>query len=329
MAGTVSRRNFIQGAGLIGAGVVMGGVSMAALDPKEKLFRISLAEWSVNRMIFGKARELFRKDFNQRMLSDFDSIEKQAELTNLQFPVLARRLGFDAVEYVNHFFFNKAKNKGYLSELKHICKQEGIKSVLIMCGLEGDLGHPDKKEREQTVENHKKWVDAAAFLGCHAIRVNARSSGTFEEQQKLLADGLLQLCEYGDKDKINILVENHGGLSSNPEWTAGIMQMTAHKRVGTLPDFGNFKISETETYDRYRGVELMMPWAKGVSAKSYDFDENGNETQIDYFKMIKIVLDAGYRGYIGVEYEGNRLSETDGIVATRKLLERVRDQYQG
>ncbi len=252
---------------------------------------------------------------------DFATIEKSAEMTNLQFPVFARSLGFEAVEYVNTCFFDKATNSAYLNELRNICRQEGIKNVLIMCDNEGMVGHPDKKERVQTLENHKKWIDAAAFLGCHAVRVNAGSSGSYEEQQKRVSDGLHLLCDYGDKAGISILVENHGGLSSNAEWLAGVMQLTAHKRVGTLPDFGNFTIIETESFDRYRGVEMLMPWAKGVSAKSHDFDAAGNETETDFSRMLRIVYDSGFRGYIGVEYEGTRLPEKEGIMATKKLLE--------
>ncbi len=329
MSDPISRRNFLQVAGVLGTGALLAGFKPGPEDKKEELFRISLAEWSVNRLIFGKAREKGWEEFARMLQNDFPSIEKQAEMTNLEFPVFARSLGFDAVEYVNTCFFDKARNTAYLTELKNICKQEGINSLLIMCDNEGMVGHREEKERVKTLENHKKWIDAAAFLGCHAIRVNAASQGSFEEQQKLASDGLHLLCEYGDSAKINILVENHGGLSSNAEWLAGVMQLTAHKRVGTLPDFGNFRISPTETFDRYRGVEMLMPWAKGVSAKSHAFDEEGNETQTDFYKMIKIVLDSGFRGYIDVEYEGNQLSEKEGIIATKKLLEKAREQYPG
>jgi sugar phosphate isomerase/epimerase len=329
MSDPISRRNFLQVAGVLGTGALLAGLKSFPGDEKEELFRISLAEWSVNRMIFGKAREKGWEEFGRMLQNDFSSIEKQAEMTNLQFPVFARSLGFDAVEYVNTCFFDKARNTVYLTELKNICRQEGISSLLIMCDNEGMVGHREEKERLKTLENHKKWIDAAAFLGCHSIRVNAASQGSFEEQQKLASEGLHLLCEYGDSAKINILVENHGGLSSNAEWLAGVMQLTAHKRVGTLPDFGNFRISPTETYDRYRGVEMLMPWAKGVSAKSHAFDKEGNETQTDFYKMIKIVLDSGFRGTIDVEYEGDQLSEKEGIIATKKLLEKAREQYPG
>ena len=114
-----------------------------------------------------------------------------------------------------------------------------------------------------------------------------------------------------------MIVENHGGLSRNGEWLAGVMKKVDHKRCGTLPDFGNFG-----SYDRYKGVDGADALRQGrVSAKSHDFDDKGNETHTDYRKMMEIVVDAGYHGYVGIEYEGGKLSEPDGIKATKKLLE--------
>ncbi len=278
--------------------------SAAAASP---LFKISLAEWSLNKSI------------------------KAGNMTNLDFPAFARNHGIEAVEYVNQFFMDKAKDQAYLTELKNICQNEGITSVLIMCDNEGELGNPDEKGRMQAVENHYKWADAAKFLGCHSIRVNAHSEGSYEEQQKLAAEGLQKLAEYTDTIGINVIVENHGGFSSNGEWLAGVIEMANHARVGTLPDFGNFCIEQSENgckeeYDRYKGIKEMMPYAKGVSAKTHEFDGNGNEVHTDYTKMMKIVLDAGYRGYVDIEYEGDGLSEEEGIIATKKLLEKVRSE---
>ena len=191
---------------------------------------------------------------------------------------------------------------------------------------EGNLGDPDQKKRTQAVENHYKWVEAAKTLGCHSIRVNAGSAGTFEEQQHRAADGLRALSEFAAKHGMNVIVENHGGLSSNGEWLAGVMKMVNLKNCGTLPDFGNFRIKDNEWYDRYQGVTELMPFAKAVSAKSHDFDAEGNETKTDYKKMMKIVLDAGYSGYVGIEYEGSMLDEFAGIRATKALLEKVRGE---
>ena len=223
-----------------------------------------------------------------------------------------------------HHRKDKAADQTYLKELKKRSSDYGLTNVLIMCDGEGELGNPDEAKRKQAVENHYKWVDAAKFLGCHSIRVNAYSTGTWEQQRDLAADGLARLTEYGSKMKINIIVENHGGLSSNGKWLTEVMKKVGNKRCGTLPDFGNFRLGNNQEYDRYLGVTEMMAFAKGVSAKSHDFDDKGDETHTDYYKMMKIVGDAGYTGFVGIEYEGSKLSEPDGIKATKKLLEKIR-----
>lgn len=295
-----NRRNFLKTTAAATAGTFLVSPILAAQASNSR-YKISLAEWSFHKALFAN------------------------EMTNLDFPKITRELGIDGVEYVNQFFKDKAKDEKYLSELKKITKEEGVSNVLIMCDGEGMVGHPEKAERLKTADNHKKWVDAAAFLGCHSIRVNAGSRGEYEEQQKLAADGLRMICEYGDKAKINVIVENHGGLSSNGEWLSGVMKMVDHKRVGTLPDFGNFIINrETgEEYDRYKGVELLMPYAKGVSAKTNVFDANGDEANMDYYRLMKIVDDAGYKGFVGIEFEGTEISEREGVLATKALLEKV------
>jgi sugar phosphate isomerase/epimerase len=267
-------------------------------DEKKPPFDISLAEWSLHKTLFAK------------------------KLDNLDFPKAAKQdYGIAAVEYVNQFFKDKAKDEKYLAELKKRAEGEGVKNVLIMIDGEGHLGDPDASKRAKAVENHHPWVEAAKFLGCHSIRVNAHSEGSFVEQLKLAADGLRQLSEFAAKFDMNVIVENHGGLSSNGKWLAGVMDKVGLKNCGTLPDFGNFG-----SYDRYQGVKETMPYAKGVSAKSHDFDADGNETRTDYRKMMKIVLEAGYHGYVGIEYEGSKLPEPDGIRATKKLLQHVREE---
>ena len=304
----ISRRDFMkQSAQLVGsvslAGLAGESFWACAKTPKPPLFHISLAEWSLHRALF--AGEMDHLDFVKTAKNDY---------------------GIEGAEYVNQFFFDKAKDMNYLREMKTRAEGEGVRSLLIMCDNEGRLGDPDEQKRKQAVENHYKWVEAAKFLGCHSIRVNAASEGTYEEQMKLATDGLRRLVEFGDQYQINVIVENHGGLSSNGQWLTGVIKGVNHPRCGTLPDFGNFRVSEEEEYDRYKGVTEMMPFAKAVSAKSHDFDENGNETHTDYRRMLKIVLDAGYRGFIGVEYEGDQLSEPDGIKATKNLLVRLREE---
>ena len=215
---------------------------------------------------------------------------------------------------------------------------EGVKNLLIMVDSEGNLGEPDKSKRAKAVQNHFKWVAAAKFLGCHSIRVNARSNGklTFDEQMKLAADGLRQLTEFGAKHEINVIVENHGGLSSHGKWLAGVIKRVGHPRCGTLPDFGNFAINrgKNEWYDRYQGVKELMPYAKAVSAKAHEFKDgekwstwDGSGRETDYLKMMRIVLDAGYRGWVGIEFEGGG-DQIAGIKATHELLKRVRDKLQ-
>ena len=270
-------------------------------DEKAPLFRISLAEWSLHRALF--AGRLDNLDFARTANKDY---------------------GIDAVEYVNQFFKDKAKDQKYLAEMKQRASDVGVKNLLIMIDAEGALGDPNESLRKQAIENHYKWVEAAKFLGCHSIRVNAQSKGSFEDQIEHAADGLRRLTEFGAEHQINVIVENHGGLSSNGAWLASVIKKVSHARCGTLPDFGNFNLGNGQQYDRYKGVQEMMPFAKGVSAKSNDFDEQGNEIKTDFRRMMKIVLDAGYRGYVGIEYSGDRLSEPEGIRWTKKLLERVR-----
>ena len=240
--------------------------------------------------------------------------------------VARAEFGLGAIEYVNSFFKDKAADQAYLAEMNRRAADHGVYQHLIMCDGEGRLGDPDSTRRTQAVENHHRWVEAAKTLGCATIRVNAASEGSYEEQQKLAADGLRRLAEYGDRFGINVIVENHGGLSSNGKWLAGVMRMVDHPRCGTLPDFGNFRVSATEEYDKYRGVAELMPFAKAVSAKSHDFDERGEETTKDYRRLLKIVLDAGFHSWVGIEYEGDRLPEREGIARTKALLERVRDE---
>ncbi|TKJ39422.1 MAG: xylose isomerase [Planctomycetes bacterium B3_Pla] len=269
---------------------------------KKLPFKISLAQWSWHNRLFGRA---------------------EPKMDNLDFAKEAKNLGIKAVEYVNVFFKDKANDSKYLAEMKKREKDNGVKSLLIMCDGEGNLGDPDTKRRTQAIENHHKWVDAAKYLGCHSIRVNASSKGSYDEQIKLAADGLARLSEYAAESKLNVIVENHGGLSSNGQWLTSVIKKVDLPNCGTLPDFGNFP---PET-DNYEAVEMLMPYAKAVSAKSYDFDEKGDETRIDYYRMMKIVLNAGYKGFVGIEYEGKRLSETDGIVATKKLLDKICKQH--
>ncbi len=302
-----SRRQFLATSAALAAAAALHPAVRA--EDKKAPFQISLAQWSLHKTLFDK--KLDNRDFAKSAKQDF---------------------GIDAIEYVNQFWKDKAKDTAYVAELKKRAEDLGVKTLLIMCDGEGNLGDSDDKKRTTAVENHYKWVEAAKELGCHSIRVNAASDRklSFEEQQKLAADGLRRLSEFAAPHGLNVIVENHGGLSSNGAWLTGVMKLVDRKNCGTLPDFGNFRVSDAEEYDRYKGVDELMPFAKAVSAKSHDFNEAGDETRTDYFKMLDIVVNKhGYHGYCGIEYEGGKLSEADGIKATKKLLERVREKMAG
>ena len=309
MSDSLSRRAFLRaGALAAAAGSIPGRVGADAQPGRlhrmpQQPFRISLAQWSLHRTI--RSGQLDHLDFARSARQDY---------------------GLEAIEYVNTFFMDKARDPAYLAQMNQRAADHGVYQHLIMCDAEGRLGDPDDAARRTAVQNHHKWIDAARTLGCVTIRVNAASEGTWDEQSRLAADGLRSLCEYGEQIGINVIVENHGGLSSNGKWLAEVMRRVDHPRCGTLPDFGNFNVGDGEVYDKYLGVTELMPFAKAVSAKSHDFDEAGNETDKDYRRLIRIVMDAGFRSWIGIEYEGNRLSEQEGILRTKALLERVRSE---
>ena len=268
-------------------------------------FKISLAEWSLNKTLFS------------------------GKLTNMEFPAKAKNdFGIHAVEYVNQFFKDKAEDEAYLGELKTRTIDLNVRNVLIMIDQEGALADTDKTKRIEAVENHYKWVEAAKFLGCHSIRVNTYTSSSNADDAKSAAvDGLSRLVEFATPYGINIIVENHGGFSSNGQWLSDVMRQVNKPNCGTLPDFGNFCMTRgqdvcEEWYDRYKGVTELMPFAKGVSAKTGRFDAAGNDVETDYMKMMKIVKDAGYTGYVGIE-SGSETDEDQAIRLTKALLEKV------
>lgn len=294
-----SRRSFLQTAALAAAGIpLLTNEAFARELMAKSRFKISLAEWSLHKALFAK------------------------QMTNLDFPVKAKKeFGISGVEYVSTFF--KDTSTEYLNELLKVTKDNDVTNVLIMVDGMGSLGDTDAAARAKAVENHKRWIEAAKFLGCHSIRVNAAGRGTEQEVADSVAETLTKLGTFAAPMKINVIVENHGGYSSNGKWLSGVMKKVNMNNVGTLPDFGNFRVSATEEYDRYQGITELMPFAKGVSAKSHEFDAEGNETKSDYFRIMQIVKDSGYKGWVGIEYEGSKLPEPEGIMATKKLLERA------
>ena len=292
---TMNRRNAIKtGFSLVAAQALMGGTALAAKE--KRLWKVSLCEYSLHRMIPGKLDPL---DFASFTRKTFD---------------------IECVDYWNRPFMNKARDEKYLAEMKSRADDAGVAGGVILIAGEGNLGDPNTAKRKDAVQRHHKWIDAAKKLGCYAIRVNARSKGSYDEQLKLAADGLAMLSEYGKKQDISVLVENHGGLSSNGEWLAAVMKMVDSRYCGTLPDFGNF-----HKYDRYKGTKELMPWAQNVSAKSHDFNAEGKEVHTDYYKMMKIVVDSGYRGWVGIEYEG-KPPEVEGVKKTQALLAKVHEK---
>ncbi len=310
------------------AGLLAPGTA-SAQTPR---FEISLAQWSLNLSMFGIRDRAERQrglsgDAYARALREDPRQVLRGQPDPLDFPAFARRaFDINAVEYVNQFFLGRARDATYLTELKRRADGEGVRSVLIMCDMEGDLGAADDADRTRAVENHHQWVEAAAFLGCHSIRVNARSTGPWNEQMRLAADGLHRLADYGARHEIGVIVENHGGLSSHAGWLSQTLRLADHPNLGSLPDFGNFRITESDLYDPYQGVAQLMPTARGVSAKCYDFDDaTGMETTLDFPRLLGIVAAAGYRGFVGIEYEGRRLGEVEGVRAAKRLLERIRN----
>lgn len=309
----MNRRKFIRTSGgmVLSAGL-LGTLSSCSdlLDEETALalsteipaglpFKISLAQWSLHRAFWS------------------------GKLDNLEFAETAKtKFGISAVEYVNQFFKDKANDMAYLGQMKQRAADAGVENVLIMIDLEGSLASLDETHRLKAVENHYKWVNAAKFLGCHSIRVNAAGKGERAAVAQAAVDSLGRLSEYAAKENIGVIVENHGGYSGDAGWLTDVMRQVNKPNCGVLPDFGNFFISlfPPQHYDPYLGVEQLMPFAKGVSAKAFEFNSAGRDKKTDFVKMLQIVKNAGYSGYIGIEYEGYKLSEEAGIRATKKLL---------
>jgi sugar phosphate isomerase/epimerase len=306
----MQRREFLKTIGKAGIYASLPSFIVACGELKtEKKLKISLAEWSLHSQLFSK------------------------KISHLDFPKITKqKFGIDAVEHVSQFFQDKATDKDYLKDLKNRCDSEGVYSHLIMVDLEGSMASNDQKERNKSVENHYKWVEAAKFLGCKSLRINLHGECSEQEWVTNSVDSLGRLVEFGAKNELNIIVENHGQWSSKGNLVASVMQQLNHKNCGTLPDFGNFCVRRRdgdlwespciETYDCYQGVQEMLPFAKGASAKTFAFDKNGNESTIDFKKMFELMQTAGFEGYVGVEYEGGSVPEDEGVLLTKKLIEK-------
>jgi L-ribulose-5-phosphate 3-epimerase len=255
-------------------------------------FKLSLAEWSLHQ-----------------------ALEKK-EITNLDFPRIARKqYDLEAIEFVDRFFPEGFEGSDYLKKLKDSCDHYEVKSLLIMIDKAGNLGDTSEIARIIAVHKHIQWLKTAQYLGCHSIRINASEGGDSIMVRKAVIKSISELCDSASTFGLNVIIENHWGYSSNADWLVGVIKEVNRKNCGTLPDFGNFS-----TYNKYLGVEKMLPYAKGVSGKSRDFDKNGNEVNIDYFQMLQLIKKSGFEGYIDIEYEGKGLTEDEGIRATKALL---------
>lgn len=292
----INRRDFLASAGLASAAALTTSTANTAVagETDKKKFKISLAAWSLHR-------------------------SWRSTWFNLDLPAIARqKFGVDGVEFVNGFF--DLPRSDYLKELKIRAQDNGVTLVLIMVDGEGDMSHEDKREREQAVINHRKWIDIAHFLGCHGIRANAgyTTAGSVDERVERCADSFSRLMEYAESAGLNVMIENHGGFSSIPEKLIAVMKKVNNPHFGTLPDFGNFP----PEVDQFDAVRQLMPYAKAVSAKCYDFTPDGRHPAFDLDRMIQIVLDAGWNGFIGIEYEGEANSEPEGIMYCKRILEK-------
>jgi sugar phosphate isomerase/epimerase len=288
-------------------------------------FEVSLAQWSLHKSFFGKSLDQGWGFFIKTLFEDPDAL-LQGPMNPDYFPAIAKnQFGIDTIELVNTFYFSRASDQSYWDDFKAQCDKLGVSVGLIMCDALGDIGDADQTARNKAVSNHYPWVHIAQQLGAHSIRVNAAGEGSPDQLAVNATKGLSQLTDYAASRGVNVIVENHGGYSSDGQWLAGVIQSVASEHCGTLPDFGNFCIESDESgcvkeYDRYLGVQELAPYAKGLSAKAYAFDAEGNETTIDFPRMMKIARNAGYKGHVGIEYEGDGMTEAEGINATKQLL---------
>lgn len=296
----MDRRTFIKTTALAAGTLAVFPRRTFAERTTEMPFKISLAEWSLHRHL------------------------EQGKITNLDFPQISRReFGIDAVEYVDQFFADKSKDHAYLKELKSRADSEGVYNHLIMLDTNGPLGAAEKSARDAAVEKTLPWIDAAAFLGCRLVRVNAYGDGNADELRERVAESCSRLADYAQKSKLSVAIENHGKLSSDPVWLTSLIHAVGKPNFGTLPDFGNFP----EGVNRYDAVEALMPLAKAVSAKSRRFNDYGLITDTDFFRMMRIVRDAGYSGYVGIESAPEKMEdEYRAIRNTSEVLQLVRDE---
>jgi len=301
-----------------------------------------------------------KKEFNLKIslqVYSFAPLMMAGKFDLKDFPEMVRNTyQLDGAEYWSIAFTGRENNEAFLKELKQKSDDNGVNNTIILVDdiniltMESgpSLASLSSEERSRAIDFHKIWVDTAAKIDCHSIRINLKSNdGTAEEVQEVCSESISKLIEYSSQSNISVVLENHGGLTGNGKWLSGLIKNINNEFVGSLPDFGDFNFCQTRgdlnfanvdrecemKYDKYLGVEELIPYAKGISAKSHDFDKNGSETKTDYKRMMEIIKNSDFSGYISIEYEGamlsmllNRdsyLSSHDGILATKSLLEKL------
>ena len=296
MKNLIDRRRFMATAGALGISAILPSPVFA--KPRRNWFEISVAQWSFQRQFYS------------------------GEMKTENFPQYAAdKLGIYGIDFLSDFMLNIYRNPSVLKNIKIRSDDLGVKNVMIMCHKEGRIGNKDSVTREKVIDTHKHWVEAAHHLGCKSIRVNARSGGSRQEQLDLVTDSLSRLSLFAKDFDVNIIVENLWGsdYSHKATFIADVMRAVNMPNCGTLPDLNNFRYD-----DPYKSTEIIMPWAKAVSAKSLDFDPQGREKYIDYQRMMRIVYASGFRGHIGIEWEGCKKAPLEGVLLTKALLEKTR-----
>ena len=294
---SVTRREFIGSTIAAGALAGAGNMSLpgkAAAADRPTKDDISLAAWSL-------VREF-----------------REGKWKNLDLPRICREdFGINGLEFVNSFF--ELPTERYLNQLKKNAAEHGVTLVLIMVDGEGNMSAMEKKERMQAALNHRKWVDIAASLGCHAIRCNVGgpSKDYDQDTMKRAADSFGNLVEYASQYPLNVILENHGGASSNPDMMIGLMKAINSPNFGTLPDFGNIY-----EFDRYESIRKLVAYAKGISVKT-KFKPNGTHPDYDLEKLLKICMEEGYHGFYGIEQESPDANSWQAVRWSKAVIDRV------
>lgn len=327
----MKRREFVTGLGLAGAAAVTGNLPSAETAPiKPQPFTIGLSQWAFHRAIFGDARDHYRT-FIKNLHSDPDSV-LAGEMDPRDIVWRARELDVGVVDLVNILWFGHGEDKPWLNDFKTRARDANVTFGVLMCDQLARSGAADAKERRQSVEDHTRWMETAAELGCPFLRINPYGEGTYLEQCQRSAETLHALAERSADYGLEVIVENHGHPGSNGAWLAMLIEMANHSRVGTYTDLDNFfmggwDLNPERRYDRHQGLLDLAPYTKAISAKTHDFDPDGEETTIDYHACLKILIDSGFSGLVSAEFEGNRVDETEGSKLTVELLKREQQRF--